>query len=396
MQIPSNMLMSSTKVRPSIYMAVCMMAWAVVSACTARARSYTDLVLVRFFLGVAEAPFYPGALYLLATFYTRREIATRLSILYSGNIFATSFSGLIAAATFNTLDGAHGLRGWEWLFIIEGSATVGIGVVCAFFMPEFPYNSRILSPLERDLAVWRVEADAGAAEGTETEGALRGFAKALTDPKLLLLIFCNLLSQAQGSIANYFPTLVASLNFGSTISLLLTAPPYILAAGVYYALMWWSDRRNTAYPLIVGCIAVAVAMYVIPMATLSVGARYFSMMVLPFASVGPQLLLYKTINLHLARPVSKRAAASALVNAIGGTSNIWASYLYYAPPHFYAAFGTLMGCALLFAATITFYRWLVLRENRRLDSGDPEEVAKVVRGGVTDEMVQLNWRYEMY
>lgn len=263
-------------------------------------------------------------------------------------------------------------------------------------MPEFPHNSRILTQTERELAVWRIESEAGAAEGTEKEGVLRGFAKALSDPKLLLLIFCNLLSQAQGSIANYFPTLVASLNFGRTVSLLLTAPPYILAGIVYWFEMWYSDRKNTAYPLILMCIATSMVMYIIPMVTLNVGARYFSMMILPFASVGPQLLLYKTINLHLARPVSKRAAASAMVNAIGGTSNIWASYLYYAPPQFFAAFGTLMGCAALFAATITFYRWLVLRENKRLDSGDSEQIAKVLKGGVTKEMVDLNWRYEMY
>jgi hypothetical protein len=81
-------------------------------------------------------------------------------------------------------------------------------------------------------------------------------------------------------------------------------------------------------------------MYAIPLATANVGARYFSMMILPFASVGPQILLYKTINLHLPRPVTKRAAATALVNAIGGTANIWMSYLYVGPPHFYQAFGT--------------------------------------------------------
>ena len=114
MQVPSNMLISSKKVRPSLYMCCCMMAWAVVSACTALAKDYKGLVLVRFFLGIAEAPYYPGALYLLSLFYTRKEIATRLSILYSGNILATSFSGLIAAATFATLDGAHGLTGWVY------------------------------------------------------------------------------------------------------------------------------------------------------------------------------------------------------------------------------------------------------------------------------------------
>ena len=109
MQIPSNMLMSSNKVRPSLYMCVCMMAWAATSACTALTHNYTGLVLTRFFLGVAETPYYPGALYLLSLFYTRKEIATRLSILYSGNILATTFSGLIAAATFSTLDGVHSL-----------------------------------------------------------------------------------------------------------------------------------------------------------------------------------------------------------------------------------------------------------------------------------------------
>jgi hypothetical protein len=51
-------------------------------------------------------------------------------------------------------------------------------------------------------------------------------------------------------------------------------------------------------------------------------------MIPPFASVGPQLVLYQTINLHLARPTVKRAAASGPVTAIDGTPKIWASYLY--------------------------------------------------------------------
>lgn len=287
-------------------------------------------------------------------------------------------------------------RQFRWLFIIEGSVTVGVGAICACIMPEFPHNSRALSQEERDLAVWRMESEAGAAEGREKEGIMKGFLDALSDPKMLLLIFCNMMSQAQGSIANYFPTLVDSLGYSSTVSLLLTAPPYILAGFVYYAITYYSDRKNTVYPIILGLISIAMIMYIIPMTTENVGARYFSMMLLPFSSVGPQILLYKTINLHLARPISKRAAASALVNAIGGTSNIWASYLYYAAPHFYAAFGTLMAAAILFAFTITVYRWLVRRDNKRLNSGESQQIAKVLKRGVTQEMVDLGWRYEMY
>jgi MFS family permease len=393
-QIPSNLLITKFP-RPGMYICGAVAIWGCISACTALVKTYGQLLAVRAILGAAEAVFFPGAIYYLSAWYTKMELGKRIAGLYIAQQVGNAFGGLFAAAILQ-LDGAHNIRGWQWLFIIEGSATVGIGMICACIMPEFPHNSRILSQTERDFAVWRIESEAGAGEASEQESVWKGFGKALSDPKLILLIFCNMLSQTQGSIANYFPTLVGSLNFSKTISLLLTAPPYILAGVVYYGIMFYSDRKNTVYPIILICIAISIVMYIIPMATLNVGARYFSMMILPFASVGPQLLLYKTINLHLARPVSKRAAASALVNAIGGTANIWASYLYYGSPHFYAAFGTLMGAAILFGFTITAYRWLVLRENKRLDSGDPVEIAKVAKGGVTDEMVSLNWRYEMY
>jgi MFS family permease len=393
-QIPSNLLITKIP-RPGLYICTAAVIWGGISAATAGVHTYGQLLAVRAILGIAEAVFFPGAIYFLSAWYTKHELGKRFAGLYIAQQVGNAFGGLFAAGIFQ-LDGAHGIAGWRWLFIIEGSATIGLAIICALIMPEYPHNSRMLSQNERDLAVWRIESEAGAAEGNENESTLKSFGKALTDPKLILLILCNMLSQAQGSIANYFPTIVASLNYSRTISLLLTAPPYVLAGFVYYGIMWYSDKRNTVYPVILVCISIATTMYIIPMATSSVGARYFSFMILPFASVGPQILLYKTINLHLARPVAKRAAASALVNAIGGTSNIWASYLYYAPPRFYAAFGTLMGCAILFAGVLTFYRWLVLRENKRLDSGEQENIAKVMRGGVTEEMVQLGWRYEMF
>lgn len=393
-QIPSNLLITKIS-RPGMYICLAVAVWGIISAATAAVQSYAQLMGVRVVLGIVEAVFFPGAVYYLSAWYTKKELGKRFAALYIAQQIGNAFGGLLAAGVLQ-MDGIRGIAGWRWLFIVEGSGTVAIGVICAFLMPEYPHNSRMLTQVQRDYAVWRIESEAGAAEGSEKESVLRGFTKAMSDPKLLLLIFCNMLSQAQGSIANYFPTLIDSLGFGSTISLLLTAPPYILAGAVYYCLMFYSDSRNTVYWPIMIFISIAIGMYIIPMATTNVGARYFSMMILPFASVGPQLLMYKTINLHLARPVSKRAAASALVNAIGGTSNIWASYLYYAEPHFYAAFGTLMACGFLFMLTISVYRWLVLRENRYMDSGEPTLVAKAMKGGVTEEMLQLNWRYEMF
>lgn len=87
-------------------------------------------------------------------------------------------------------------------------------------------------------------------------------------------------------------------------------------------------------------LAIAVVAYVISICTLKLGGRYFAMMLMPCVVAGPQIFLYKTLNIHMARPYPKRAAGVAMINAIGGLSNVWTSYLYFSSPHYYAAFGT--------------------------------------------------------
>lgn len=153
-----------------------------------------------------ESAFFPGAIYLLSAWYTKNELGKRIGGLYVGQQVGNAFGGLIAAGCLK-LDGRMGLSGWRWLFIIEGAATVGIALLSALILPEYPYNARLLTPLERKVAVWRLEKEAGAAEGSETVGTWAGFLQSFKDPKLYLLIFCNMMSQTQGSIANFFPTI---------------------------------------------------------------------------------------------------------------------------------------------------------------------------------------------
>jgi hypothetical protein len=95
---------------------------------------------------------------------------------------------------------------------------------------------------------------------------------------------------------------------------------------------------NIILPIFLISLACAVLAYVICLASLALGARYFAMMLMPSVIACPQALLFKTLNIHMARPYPKRAAGVAMINAIGGISNVWASYLYYDGPHYYAAF----------------------------------------------------------
>jgi len=69
--------------------------------------------------GFTEAAFFPGAIFLLSIFYEKKRMAFRTAILYSGSQVGNAFGGLFALAILE-LDGAHGIEGWRWLFIVEG------------------------------------------------------------------------------------------------------------------------------------------------------------------------------------------------------------------------------------------------------------------------------------
>jgi MFS family permease len=178
-----------------------MMLWAVVSALTAVSTNFTGLLLTRFFLGVTEAPYYPGAVYLLSIFYTRKEIATRIAILYTGNVLATAFAGLIAAGIFHGLDGAMGLAGWRWLFILQGVATFLVAIVGYFCLPDFPLTTKWLTPEERQLAHARMEEDTVGNKGATS--VWQGLRQATTDPCVWLFAFMAHMHLAANGFKNF-------------------------------------------------------------------------------------------------------------------------------------------------------------------------------------------------
>ncbi|KAK7912290.1 MFS transporter, partial [Apiospora marii] len=375
--------------------------WGYVSAATAAVQTYRALLAVRVFLGVTEAVFLPGVIYFLSAWYTKSELGKRLAGLFMAQLVGSAFGGFVAAACL-TLDGRHGIAGWRWLFLVEGVVTVGCGILFALITPEYPHNARLLSPVERDYAVWRLEKEAGAGEAHEDTTTRQGFFMALRDPKIWALVWCMAMSQAIGSSGNFFPSIVQTLGYGKNQTLLLTAPPYLLAVLVIVGASWASDvsthfkaRYNSIYSMIVGSLCIGVVAYVIPLATLSTGGRYFAMMLMPTAIITealPQIMMYKTLNLHMARPYPKRSAGTAMINSLGGLSNLWASYLWYAPPHYYGAFGCLLACVAVLFLTITVYRWHVRRLNKLL-GGTPEEQSRAMKSGVTQQQIDLGWRY---
>ena len=189
MQIPSNLFLNKIG-KPAIYLPTVMIAWGTISAATAGAQSYGGLVAIRFFLGFVEAAYFPGCLFFLSCWYTRKELGFRTAMLYSGSLLSGAFSGLISAGIKNGLDGAKGLRAWRWLFIIEGVITIFIAFIAYFVLPNFPRTTSWLTEEERQLAVWRLDEDIGEDDwvGSGPQTFFHGMKLAFQDIKMWILV----------------------------------------------------------------------------------------------------------------------------------------------------------------------------------------------------------------
>lgn len=273
-----------------------MMLWAIVSTLTSVTTNYTGLLLTRFFLGITEAPYYPGALYILSIFYTRKEIATRIAILYSGNVLATAFAGMIALGVFK-MGGMAGLSGWRWLFILQGIVTFIVAIISLFLLPDDPTKTWWLTPEERELAYSRIDRDTvGNTGGSSTWQGLKEAVKdkvrneskrrsmdihgcgtsllIYTEQRLWVFVFMQHMHLGTNGFKNFFPTAVASLGFDRTLTLVLTCPPYIIAGAVSILFSVHSGKKNERTWHITVSKAVAVVGFALAMGTMNTGARY--------------------------------------------------------------------------------------------------------------------------
>jgi MFS family permease len=105
------MLLSILK--PRIYLPSVVIAWGIISGATGFVQNYQGLVVVRFLTGVVEAPYFPGCIFLLSSWYRKNELPSRIAIFYSGYTLASAFGGLIAAAVLGNMDGVGGFPAWR-------------------------------------------------------------------------------------------------------------------------------------------------------------------------------------------------------------------------------------------------------------------------------------------
>lgn len=292
----------------------------------------------------------------------------------------------MAAGILSNMEGDLGIRAWRWLFYIEGAITICIGCLIVWVLPDYPHNTRWLTAAERRLAQVRLSEDAGEAdEDTVGDSALAGLKQALQDPKVYIFSVMTC-SQLLGlSFVNFFPTLTATLGFSTTISLVLAAPPWILATIVCCLNAWHADRTGERFFHITGWWWGVMLGYIIGVSTMSTGGRYVSMFLMACGYSGFALTLVWVSN-AIPRPPAKRSAAIGIVNGFGNLGNLIGSYAWKAEwgPDYHPSME--IGIAALgFASILAFViRYILIKQNKEFEKDELENMTPERRQRIED------------
>ena len=330
----------------------------------------------RTILGIVESPFFAGALFYLSKWYTKKEIAFRTVIFYTGSLLSGAFGNLFAAGILQGLDGARGMSAWRWLYIIEGALTMFIGVCVCLLLPDFPHTWKRLSPEMKHIANRRMALDHAQAD-LDDGGAmsqLEGLKQALTDPKTYLIAIMHLCTNAAGGFQNFFPALAQTLGYNRVISLLLVSPPYVVMAVWILIHGRLSDRLQVRSWFFLYPIPFIIVGWIIFMTTDSFGPRYFSffLMSLVFAQ---SPTMYSWVSSSVTRPPAKRASVYAIMNMIGNSSSIWTPFTYRSKdsPHYVLALCICIWFEVLGGLAALTLRWTLARQNKGLERKENED-----------------------
>ena len=252
-EIPSNLLLYRFGARR--WLARIMVTWGMVAMAMVFVRTPTQFYVGRFALGVAEAGFFPGVIFYVAQWFPVEMRARSISRFYIAWPLSVVVMGVLAGALMG-LDGHLSLKGWQWLFAVEGFPAVILGVIFFFALPDGPATARWLTEPERNAVLVRIQGHASPDVPRQAEP----IAPTLRDPRVWLLglfNFCMLgSSYAYGFSA---PTIVQTLS-GLTITGtgFVIAAMYLLAAAAMFGNGILSDRaRNTIWYVIPGCVMMS-------------------------------------------------------------------------------------------------------------------------------------------
>jgi ACS family tartrate transporter-like MFS transporter len=318
-EVPSNLALE--KFGASRWIARIMVSWGIISASMALVSGESSFYGLRFLLGVAEAGFFPGII-LYLTYWYPAEYRARFLAAFAIAVPISTVIGAPVSGLSLGLDGAMGLKGWQWLFIIEGVPSVLLGIVTWFYLTDRPERANWLTAEQKTWLASRLDAGI-AAKQAATHLTL---VEALRSPKVLALslIYFGFVGALYG-MQFWLPQIVKAFGFTNVETGFVTAIPYLFGT---VAMILWARHSDASRervfhvgaPLLLTAVALAAAGYLVDAST--------TMVVLTVATVG----VFCTFGVFWTLPTAwlsgtAAAGAIALINSIGNLAGFGGPYL---------------------------------------------------------------------
>ncbi|MGH9739775.1 MAG: MFS transporter [Candidatus Acidiferrales bacterium] len=258
--VPSNLLMIRIGARKTIFS--CLFLWGLTSSATMLVRTPAEFYAARLLLGVVEAGFFPGIIFYFTQWYPSDRRANVTGIFQSATVVAGIVSGLMSGALMTYLNGLWTLRGWQWMFLLEGIPSLAMGILVLLFLDDSPQQAAWLSNDEKAVILDALSNDRATSAGRHT------FREALGDWRVYFLGFI-FFSAVIGTYALAFwqPIMIRDFNVSSVmrIGIYSTIP----AAAAVVAKIWighHSDKhRELRWHFAAPALAGAVGMLLIPL-----------------------------------------------------------------------------------------------------------------------------------
>jgi MFS transporter, ACS family, tartrate transporter len=309
-EVPSNIIME--KVGARLWIARIMITWGLLSGATALVTGAQSFAVIRFFLGLAEAGFFPGLVLYFTYWFPSYHHARIMSAFLVGLPVAVA-AGAPLSTAFLALDGVFGLRGWQHMYLLEAIPTVLIGFVVLFVLTDRPEQAKFLTDDER---AWLTTTLANERKSKES---IKRFSmwQAMFDPKVLLLSlnYLGIVTASLGMLI-FIPQIIKSLGVSSNMTVgWLTMIPYVCAT---FSLVGWgyiSDRMNERrWNLFWTCVVSTVGL-VIAAATMGTWWALVGMTIAACGFYGSKGPFWAMPPMFLTGPAA--AAAIAWINSIG-------------------------------------------------------------------------------
>jgi len=308
-EVPSNMVLE--KVGARMWIARIMITWGIVSGLMATATGPVSFLSLRFALGVAEAGFFPGMILYFTYWYPAEFRGRVISTLFIAVPVANAVASVVSGAIME-MDGVLGLKGWQWVFILEAIPAVVLAFVVLRYMTDRP---AVAEWLDADQKEW-LESELQA-ERRKVEGAGRlGVLQVLTDGRVLAISAIYFFSAtANYGITFFMPQIVKGFGLSNLMTGFVSAIPYTVGVIGLLAFGYSSDRLKERRRHLIFAATIAGVGF---LGTAWLGSSYWALIAMSIATVG----IYGSRPTMWPMPSQFLTGASAavgiaLINSIG-------------------------------------------------------------------------------